>query len=214
MPITRNKEENLKKKIKYIVSEINNEYKILISSITNKEYKNLSKIIVINDDIKKDVEQAFELTIENYSFAPLGKDLRRNISYTMMTKSLKDISVSASTISKFIFSTYKFKKIKYDWILELSQKISESLTMTEELLESEDPEEAYKIIKKDETFLVITKKELEQFSDKLDALEFDKKQRNDIFQELILAIRSFEVAAENVNNIAEMSLFISTSKLY
>lgn len=214
MPFIREKEKELKKQLKYIVKQITKQFVSINKSIETKKYESVSKVLIFSEDIIELADIAFELSIENYSFAPLGKDLRRNITYTTIVKSLRDISDSTRNICKFILINNEFK-INFNWLLELNEEMIKRLKSVDKLLTSESPEEARKLIKQDEKFNSLYKKNLKTFAKKIESSKskLTTKEKEQIAKGFILSLKSLEFAADNIKEIAEMSLFISTAKL-
>jgi len=112
MPVTKEHEMKLKKDIKKVMKKIINHYSLFLKYLETKNNEYLNDIFIEKEKIDKMIDKVFDLTIETFAGAPLGKDLRRNISYSMITKSLRDLLNTSTNISKFLMNKNVYKPSK------------------------------------------------------------------------------------------------------
>ncbi len=215
MVVIREKEKDLRNLLKEITNEISGEFSYIIEIIEAKKFDSVTKVLLAYDKSIDKLEKAFLMSVHNYSYAPLGKDLRRNISYSTITKSLRNICRSLKNISIFISNNYE-KKIDFFWLNELCVKIVKRLKIVEKLFDFESPEDAHKLIEKDEDLNISYKEQLENLQKKIKIEESNiksDKEENELLQSTVVTIKWLELASDNIKDIAEMSLYVSTGKL-
>ena len=100
--ITAKAEKNLKSSIVEQIKLIENEFKNLANFPKKKDYKLIVDVISFDSHLSELNESSLEKSIENFMKAPLGKDLRRNVAYLMIIRSLREISHDAVNIAKYI----------------------------------------------------------------------------------------------------------------
>ncbi len=214
MPVIRDHTLKLKSDLKQIICKLSNQYSFLIDFTVDKKETNLAKVFLAKDEIFHLIDDSFNVVIENFSYSPLGKDLRRNISYIMMIKSLKDISTYASNIANYLKSNVEYK-LSNKWVVELSEKIIKRLKLIDKLMTSESPEEAYFLSQEDESISILYRKELKSLNNKIELskIKLTTKQKDEATRIFIVAIKSFDYVGDAIKEIAKTSLFISTGKL-
>lgn len=214
MPITRDNIRKLRTDLKKIICKQSKQYSLLIKFSEDKSEGSLAKLHLAKDEIFHLLDDAFDLSIENFSYSPLGKDLRRNISYIMTIKSLKYISSYAMNITKYLKSNIEYK-LSNKWIIELSEIIITKLSLLESLMSSENQENAFFLFQEDDSISDLYRKELKTLNSKIDncKVKLTSKQKEEVSRTFILAIKSFDYAGDSIKDIAKFSLFISTGKL-
>lgn len=215
MPITREQEKELRDQLKKITKDLIKQFKLINKCIEDKKLSGLSSVITGHKNIVSKAKKSFELSVESYSFAPLGKDLRRNISYSMISVILRDISDNSKNLTQYLLVTHDYK-ISNKWVNSLSLKIIDRLQEVDTLLSSESKTKAILLIERDETVNKLYKKEMKTVSEKIKSakVKISTKDETIITQGFILAVKSFELIADGIKKIAEMSLYISTGELF
>jgi phosphate uptake regulator len=102
MTITAKAEKNLKASIAEQIKLVREMYSNLEKFPEKKDYKLIVDIFSMDDKLSELNEKAKDKAIENFMKAPLGKDLRRNVAYLMVVRSLRNISKDATNIGKYI----------------------------------------------------------------------------------------------------------------
>jgi len=214
MPVTSDHIKDLKINLKDAIKKLSKQYNFLIKFSESKKESTLAKIYLLNDEIIHLLDNSFDKSIENFSFSPLGKDLRRNISYTMTINSLRKISFHSMNIIKYLESNIKYK-ISNKWSLDLSDKIIKRLKLLDELMTSEKPEKAFFLAREDESISLMYRKELKSLNNKIEnsKIKLTTNQKDKVTKDFILAIKSFDYVGNEIKEIAKISLFISTGKL-
>jgi phosphate uptake regulator len=102
LTITERAEKDLRTSIIEQLKLIIKEFKNLTNFPEKKDYKLILDVFSYNEQVNKLNDKSINKSIENFMKAPLGKDLRRNVSYLMIVRSLRDISKDATGIAKYI----------------------------------------------------------------------------------------------------------------
>lgn len=213
MSITTDKEKKLKSSLKSSNNKIIDQYSVIIKSLEEKKKDLLNDFVISNDETLNKLNNSFNLSIENFALAPLGKDLRRNISYTMIITSLKTIAKTSFNIYKFLIMNKNYK-MSQKWIIDLSNEIINNLKAINNLLDNENPEEAYVLIEKDELETNIYKKEIKSITKKIEPKDkLTIAEKDELIISFILTMKSFEHAGNSIKEIAKFILFIPTGKL-
>ncbi|BDU67652.1 MAG: hypothetical protein TYPL_3050 [Candidatus Tyloplasma litorale] len=205
-------EERNKDNIKNIINKLIKQYEILNEISLNKNYEKVSKIIANHDLVKENCDSAFEDTVQVFSFSPLGIDLRRNISYTMIVKILSTISKNCKETAKFISNSYDLKP-SLSWLNEFCEKIIKRFNDLENVITTENPEWASRLIKKDISINELYKRELKSFAQKILSTK-EKLNKDQLMQDVILAIKSLELTLAGIKEISEMTFYITTGKIF
>lgn len=206
--IVEAQKKNLKK-IEETIIELENQYISIKKCIDENDFNNVSKILLKHEEIIKKCNKFFEKISEQFAFAPLGKDLRRNISYLMIVKMLTDISKNIYNISKFI-TINNDKNVDFNWMIKFIEKIIESLKELILTIVNEDPELAHKLIENDQIVNDLYKDELKKFLKKI-LLEKSKVSQS-LAGGIVLVIKSMELTSDRIKDICEISLYILTGK--
>jgi len=214
MPVTSDHIKELRINLKDTIKKLSKQFNFIIKFSECKKESILAKIYLLNDEIIHSLDHSFGLSIENFSYSPLGKDLRRNISYTMIINSLRKISFHSINIIKYLESNIKYK-ISNKWSLDLSNKIIKRLKLLDELMTSETPEKAFFLSREDESISLLYRKELKSLNNKIEKtkIKLTANQKEMVTRDFILAIKSFDYVGNEIKEIAKISLFISTGKL-
>ena len=205
-------EKNLKNSIEEQINIIDTQFKNLVAFSKKKDYKLIVEIFELDDLIIELNHRTQDKAIENFMKAPLGKDLRRNVAYMMIGRSLKDISHNAVNIAKYI-NAIQGKKISKAWVNEISSKVERRVSTIQELIKKEDLELANKLIKRDDSINKTYKKLLATFEKSAQTkLKLSKEEKEFAVLGFIMAAKNFEAAGDNIKEIAESIKFISTGK--
>ena len=212
MTIINRAEKNLKNSVEEQIKIIDKQFKNLVKFSKQKDYKLIVEIFELNDLIQEMNHKAQDRAIENFMKAPLGKDLRRNVAYMMISRSLKDISHNAVNIAKYI-NAIQGKKISKAWVNEISSKIERRVSELLKLIQKEDIELANKLIERDASINKAYKKLLATFEKSAQTkLKLSKEEKEFAMLGFIMAAKNFEAAGDGIKEIAESIKFISTGK--
>lgn len=214
MAIQSTKEKALRENLIDITKGLIKELKFINKKIKDKDIEKLSKVFLMHDELVMLTHNSFEKSIDNFSYAPLGIDLRRNIAYLMSSRSLKNISINILNITKFMIKNSKYR-LSYDWTSKLNDKLISELKVVIKILETESPEIANKQITKDIEIASEYKKLMTSIGKKINPSnsKLTTNEKDQLREATIDVVKSFETALDSINKIAEISLFISTGKL-
>ncbi|NOQ50057.1 MAG: hypothetical protein GQ557_00130 [Mycoplasmataceae bacterium] len=209
MAITRENEALLRFQLIETTNKLIESFFILKKMILRSENKDFDQVLILDNLIKLKTLSSLNTIIINYQMAPLGKDLRRNISYTFINQSLKDIANSSLNIANFLMKSSK-EGYSTKWALKMVDLIIEGLQMISILIESENSSEAKNIIEFDKKINI----EFETLI--IDSFADNKKENTIIIKEkikflkigYIISAKNFEDIGDKLKTIAENILYI------
>ncbi len=213
MAISRNYELKMKKNVVKLYKEAIYIYENLIKSVKLNDAKYLNKVFIAEKEFNENNGEIIDEIVNGFLRAPLGKDLRRNISYLMISKSIKDVVNKASNLSVYVANAEELK-VKVKWIEEASLKLISRLKQGIWLLDNESIEEAEKLYERDKSINAQYKKLISEITKNTETTkQLTKKEKDFIISGFIIAIKNFELAGDATKAIAEAMIFISTAKI-
>lgn len=165
--ITRQNDIILKKQLLSTIELIDRQLKLTQQTIKSRKTEDLEKIYVLNSKIKDSNVLSLNTIISIYQMGPLGKDLRRTISYTFINKYLDDISTELLKVIPLIAIIIK-DNIEIEFLSVLVKIINQLLNNSKSLIYHENEEFAHKnlsLIKKNNSLYVKYVKTPEVFLD-------------------------------------------------
>ncbi len=188
-------------------------YECIEKSTLHGKKEDLLDVYSNSKKVKEEINKINKRLLESFTHSPFGKDLRRDISYIHIAKSLGKIQDSAYSVSEFLKVGYD-NEIKKQWIAELAGKIIRRLKDILILIENEELELIDKVWDANESINSFYKENLEKIKKNL--ILAKENSSDDFNQELIigyvLALKNFEIAGDEIKEIVEMINFIVTGK--
>lgn len=190
------------------------------------DYKRSNLQDMLDQEVK--FNSLFDLTskqiMEFFTYFPLAKDLRRNVSYLHISDDLGAIKKNIFSIYYFVSKAIK-KNIELIWIEKILKKMTKRLNLVYILIDNEDYELAKIIIEGDKTindlyqeFLInnhniVKIRSSENNSKMTDEVEIEKtlKKYNIKF---VLAVKNIERIGDLFKEIAKWTYFTQTGKFY
>ncbi len=212
MPIVKEKETKIKHEIVKLADIVKQKYELL-SKLTSK---NIDKTIKESAKLNKKLEEIFVVTIEHcissFTLSPLGKDLRRSIAYYTITNELRDIMHNANAIMEFV-SMNKEVTSTFEWLPEFSHKILRRFDLLHKLVDTEKVEFVDEIILRDKSINEFYKNLVNTFLENIKVDPKTLKVKEKSITGFILAVKNFEIAGDNIKEIAEQIRFVLTGKI-
>ncbi len=215
MPITRTNEIILKTQILKTTDNLIKSFILVKKSLETQDVKNLSMIFDLDNEIKMRTISSLNTIIVNYQMGPLGKDLRRNISYTFINKYLRDIAQRSIHISTFLIDAEK-AGFEVDFLLPMINLMILGLKKTRKVLEFEDQDLGRKLVDFD---YKVNKEYRELVKIDFEAQQISNIQiKPEIVDSLkigyIITSKHFEDIGDKMKDIARCSLYIATGALF
>lgn len=212
MPIVKEKETKIKHEIVKLSDIVKQKYEML-AKVTPK---NIDKTLKDSAKLNKKLEEIFTVTIEHcissFTLSPLGKDLRRSIAYYTITNELRDIMHNANAVMEYV-SMNKDEKSTFTWLPEFSNKILRRFDLLHKLVETEKLELVDEIINRDKSINEFYKSLISGFLENIKIDPKTMKLKDSSFTGFILAVKNFEIAGDNIKEIAEQIRFVLTGKI-
>ncbi len=215
MPITRTNEIILKTQILKTTDNLIRSFVLVKKSLETHDVQDLSKIFDLDNLIKIRTISSLNTIIVNYQMAPLGKDLRRNISYTFINKYLRDIAQRSINISTFLIDAEK-AGFKVDFLLPMINLTILGLKKTRKVLELEDEKLSKKLVDFDyrinEEYRELVK--IDFVTKKIPHKKIKPEVVDSLKIGYIITSKHFEDIGDKMKDIARCSLYISTGALF
>jgi phosphate uptake regulator len=100
--ITQQAEKGLRRSLQKQIKLTSKSFDKLIDFLNSHNYKDIEKIYSISKQFDLLNSVSINTALSNFMKAPLGKDLRRNVAYTMIARDIKDIQINAENIASFV----------------------------------------------------------------------------------------------------------------
>ncbi len=185
-----------------IKKSLNSNKSLQSNELSSKVLRNRLELHRIYNSLLDDVAFVFAQN-------PVGKDLRRTLSYAQIAKSLERLGNYASTIAFFIINFNEYPK--YIAIINKAFRSAfKNLADLEKVLLNEDQEKVRQLVEADDLVDAEYKKALKQaIKLKISLTDNNAVERR---VKLIIALRAVERIGDHVTSICESFYYISTGK--
>ena len=101
-------QDELRDKILGQLKDARGIYENILTFLKDHKYEGVVKIFSQYEKMEEESHDTVDLGINNFMKAPLGKDLRRNVAYVMVVRSIMDIASNGKNVAKYITTIQGF----------------------------------------------------------------------------------------------------------
>lgn len=164
----------------------------------------------LSEMMKKEEINTYEEILEAFTYALLGKDLRRNIAHFQILKEISEIQHKFRRIVDAVFNLNR-KDISLNWIIEINNKITNEIIKLKDLILDENQETIIEIIDYDEKINKIYKELILEIEGVIKTKEFENEDEKIMYRnDLLILLKNYEKVGDHIKYIAELVGFIRT----
>ncbi len=164
----------------------------------------------LNEMMKKEELNTYEEILEAFTYALLGKDLRRNIAHFQMLREIGEIQNKFRKIVDTVFNLNR-KDISLNWIIEINNKITNEIIKLKDLIIDEDQKTIIEIIDYDEKINKVYKELILEIENAIKDKKFVNENEKVMYRnDLLILLKNYEKVGDHIKYIAELVRFIKT----